>query len=124
MPPAWRLGTRPGTVVADVAPVADRLLYVHSQFERDYYDGYLVAESISTEPHRRLITAAPAMRDALMTVIARLGHPPGGDPLCDSIRGLLLFIAGAPELEPDPRHATREDLDEPGPDRDHPERGE
>lgn len=60
-PGTWRLGKQNDTVVTDVTQDTD----LDHAF---YYGGEVIAESISSNADRHLISAAPEMLDALLQV--------------------------------------------------------
>jgi len=59
--PPWRKGKVAGAVVADTHSSMSRPEY--AEREKEYYGGYLIAESVSPE-NEPLITAAPDMYEA------------------------------------------------------------
>ncbi len=61
-PSPWRKGRVAGTIVADTPSSMPRPQY--GEREKEYYGGYLIAESILPE-HEDIISAAPDMYEAL-----------------------------------------------------------
>lgn len=59
----WKLGKIGGTVVTDATP--ENSLTYTGHDDREYYGGFLIAESILTKEDAKLIAAAPEMANLL-----------------------------------------------------------
>lgn len=79
-PPPWRIG-KSGAVVADHL-AADAL---GGSEANEYYDGYLIAESIAPS-NRPLISAAPQMADLLLRAYTHVSH---GGPTREEVEAVL-----------------------------------
>jgi len=62
-PGNWQLGKTGGTVVTDVIP--DNALTHTGHADKEYYGGYLIAESVLSMDDAKLIAAAPTMKKQL-----------------------------------------------------------
>lgn len=61
----WKLGKQADTVVSDF----HHNYHGYDREDKEYYGGYLIAESIGTDADRQLISAAPDMLAALEEVL-------------------------------------------------------
>lgn len=61
-PGNWQLGKTGGTVVTDVIP--DNALTHTGHSDKEYYGGYLIAESILSKDDAKLISSAPDLLNA------------------------------------------------------------
>jgi len=64
----WKPGKNGGCVVSNIIP--QRTCYKDSDFgsEKEYYGGYLIAESIPDNQKLKLIAAAPELLEVLQTI--------------------------------------------------------
>lgn len=64
----WKVGKNGGCIVSDVRP--NRPTYKNRDFEteKEYYGGYLIAESIPDNEIEKLLAVAPEMFEVLETI--------------------------------------------------------
>lgn len=67
----WKVG-RPGTVVSDTVP--EKWPDNTGHDDKNYYGGFLIAESVATNDDARLIASAPDMEHALRSFITAMSN--------------------------------------------------
>lgn len=65
----WKAGKNGGCVVSDVLPTRTSYSAKDFESEKEYYGGYLIAESIPDTEKLNLIIAAPDLLEALTQII-------------------------------------------------------
>jgi hypothetical protein len=64
----WKIGKNSSCVVSNVAPKRYSYTTHDYETEKEYYGGYIIAESIPYEKMAKVIAAAPEMLEALVKI--------------------------------------------------------